>query len=120
MASKGREAALGLYRSILRAHNRHLPAEMRSLGDAYVKSEFKMHKKVTDSAQLNQFFAAWEQYLDQLLQTARRKETVSAGSLDEKGTSPTKFGQHLSSEIDLSDEQKDQLEKLREEASKAR
>ena len=30
-----------MYRTILRLHARKLPAEMRALGDAYVKSEFR-------------------------------------------------------------------------------
>jgi hypothetical protein len=36
---------LPLYRRVLRAH-RKLPAEHRTLGDLYVKSEFKQHKSV--------------------------------------------------------------------------
>jgi hypothetical protein len=34
-----RNKALSLYKSILRAHSKYLPMEMRQLGDAYVKSE---------------------------------------------------------------------------------
>jgi hypothetical protein len=116
MAARGREAALSLYRGILRAHNRHLPAEMRSLGDAYVKSEFKLHKLVTKTTQLDEFFVAWEEYLNQIMQNSRRKESVSAGSLDAKAVEGTWFGQNLPSDYDLSDEQKEQLEKLRDEA----
>jgi hypothetical protein len=33
-----------LYRRILRAHRKKLPAEMRLLGDEYVKSEFRAHR----------------------------------------------------------------------------
>ena len=35
---------LALYRSILRAHQRHLPDAHREIGDAYVKSEFRLHR----------------------------------------------------------------------------
>ena len=35
-----------LYRRLLRAHRKHLPAEMRLLGDEYVKSEFRAHREV--------------------------------------------------------------------------
>jgi hypothetical protein len=35
-SSSVRSRALGLYRDVLRAH-RLLPAQMRSLGDAYIK-----------------------------------------------------------------------------------
>ena len=118
MATKGRETALALYRGILQAHKRHLPAEMRALGDAYVKSEFKLHKSVSNTAQLDEFFVAWDQYLDQLLQTARRKESVSAGLLDGSQMAPKGFGQSLPPDIELSDEQKGQLEKLKEETGK--
>ena len=111
-----REAALALYRGILRAHKRHLPFEMRQLGDAYVKSEFKLHKSVTKAEQLDEFKTAWELYLDQILQTARRKESVTAGSLD-RGAQ-TVFGENLPPDLDLTDEQRTQLEKLKDEASK--
>ena len=116
MTTRGRGAALSLYRGILRAHKSHLPAEMRSLGDTYVKSEFKLHKNVGNASQLEQFFTAWEDYLDQMLKTARIKE--SSLSLGEKEMKAN-FGQHLSPDIKLSEEQELQLEKLKEEASKA-
>lgn len=35
-----------LYRRLLRAHRRHLPKEMRLLGDEYIKSEFRAHRNV--------------------------------------------------------------------------
>lgn len=33
-----------LYRRLFRAHRRHLPTEMRVLGDEYIKKEFHAHK----------------------------------------------------------------------------
>lgn len=93
--------------------------EMRALGDSYVRSEFKLHKSVTNEAQLEAFFTAWEQYLDQLMQTARRKESVSAGALDPKeDVWDDGFGQSLPPDTELSDEQRAQIEKLKEEATK--
>jgi len=41
-----------LYRRLLRAHRRHLPAEMRLLGDQYVKAEFRAHRAVDNPAHL--------------------------------------------------------------------
>ncbi|CAH0026405.1 unnamed protein product [Clonostachys rhizophaga] len=41
-----------LYRRILRAHRKHLPADMRVLGDEYVKAEFRAHRKVDNPAHL--------------------------------------------------------------------
>mmetsp|Transcript_20113 Transcript_20113/g.36503 ORF Transcript_20113/g.36503 Transcript_20113/m.36503 type:complete len:122 (+) Transcript_20113:122-487(+) len=113
--------ALSLYRSILRAHAKHLPTQMKNLGDTYVKSEFRLHKNVTKPEQLNQFFVAWEEYLDEILTTARAKEAVSAGTLDvrESEIAPFAFGKELPPDISLNDEQVEQLEKLREETIKA-
>lgn len=46
---------LALYRRVLRAHRRHLPREMRLLGDEYVKREFRAHKAVENPAQVVSF-----------------------------------------------------------------
>lgn len=35
-----------LYRRLLRAHRKHLPQEMRLLGDEYIKAEFRAHRDV--------------------------------------------------------------------------
>lgn len=116
--------ALTLYRSILRAHTKYLPQEMKGIGDSYVKSEFRLHKDVTSPEQLQQFFVAWDDYLDQLLATARARETVETGMLDKREDSSRKsqlfeFGRDLPKEADLSEEQLAQLEKLKLEATKA-
>jgi hypothetical protein len=117
---KRKDHVLNFYRSILKAHKRNLPYEMKVLGDSYVKSEFKHFKNVTDKGQLEQFYTAWNQYLDQLLQTARTKESIAAGSLDQAASyDATSFGRHLPKDIELSVEQQNQLEKLREQATRA-
>ncbi|KAH9032663.1 ACN9-domain-containing protein [Lactarius pseudohatsudake] len=54
-----------LYRGILRAH-RYLPVEMRSLGDDYVKAEFRRHRDVTNPAHIIGFLSQWKVYLDQI------------------------------------------------------
>jgi hypothetical protein len=41
-----------LYRRLLRAHRKHLPAEMRVLGDEYVKAEFRAHRDVENPVHL--------------------------------------------------------------------
>lgn len=119
MASRTPVAAKSLYRSLLRAHAKFLPNEMRELGDAYIKAEFKLHKTVTKPEQLENFFSEWETYLDQILMTARAKESISTGSLDEKkGTeSAFSFGKELPQNLDLSAEQAEQLAKLKDEAT---
>lgn len=115
---------LSLYRSLLRAHKKYLPTEMQQLGDAYVKSEFKLHK-AAKTEQVERFFLEWERYLDQILMTARAQESRSLGSIDDK-MGPEKtggqqsrlfaFGSNLSPDVELSEEQIQQLEKLRTEA----
>ena len=82
-----RLSASALYRSIMKAHKKYLPDQMRRLGDAYVKSEFKSHKEVKKTEQLEEFFSAWEQYLSQIQEAARAKESLSAGSLTERAFS---------------------------------
>lgn len=37
---------LPLYRRLLRAHRKFLPAEMRVLGDEYIKAEFRAHQNI--------------------------------------------------------------------------
>ncbi|KAG6888789.1 hypothetical protein C0995_005974 [Termitomyces sp. Mi166 len=54
-----------LYRRLLRAH-RSLPREMRSLGDDYVKAEFRRHREVTNPAHIIGFLSQWKMYLDDL------------------------------------------------------
>ena len=117
MVERGKAAALALYRGILRAH-RKMPMEMRMLGDKYVRSEFKLHKPVTNPAQLEPFFVAWEDYLDQMMRTGRRRDSVSSGTLDQKDEMEAiSFGEHLPQDLELSEDQKSQLEKLKEEAT---
>lgn len=43
---------LTLYRRLLRAHRKHLPSEMRLLGDEYIKAEFRAHRNVDNPAHL--------------------------------------------------------------------
>jgi predicted phage gp36 major capsid-like protein len=116
-----RDRALRLYRHILRLHRHVLPADMRGMGDAYVKSvlrssrqasnrrvarraEFHRHK-AADSKFIGTFFQQWEDYASQLALQA------SVGSGKE-------FGTHLA-ETDLdamTSEQLAQLEELRRAA----
>lgn len=41
-----------LYRRLLRAHRKHLPGEMRLLGDEYIKAEFRAHRKIDNPAHI--------------------------------------------------------------------
>ena len=121
--SRGPAVAKSLYRSLLRAHTKHLPDEMRQLGDAYIKAEFRLHRNAKPE-QADQFFTEWDNYLDQLLMTARAQETIATGSLDAAAQPKTNtnqsvfsFGKDLPQNVDFSEEQKAQLTKLRDEAT---
>ena len=35
-----------LYRRLFRAHRKHLPRQMRLLGDGYIRSEFRAHRNI--------------------------------------------------------------------------
>jgi hypothetical protein len=99
VAEQQRRLALGLYRAVLRAHRRVLPPDMRALGDAYARDEFRLHRNASRT-HLQQFFEQWLDYLSQL-----NAGVVGRGlSSDEVGT--------------LSTEQRAQLDKLREETRK--
>jgi hypothetical protein len=43
---------ISLYRRLFRAHRKHLPADMRLLGDEYIKAEFRAHRNVDNPAHL--------------------------------------------------------------------
>jgi hypothetical protein len=55
-----RSFALRLYKALLRAHRTVLPDAMRSLGDAYVREEFQLHKTAKPE-HLHGFFTQWIQ-----------------------------------------------------------
>lgn len=118
---------LYLYRSLLRAHQKCLPTQMKQLGDAYVKSEFKLHlQKTVKAEQMQAFLNEWQVYLNQIETTARavEQQAVTQGSpapskQSKNSTKPRlfRFGADLPSQVALTEEQKVQLEKLKEETS---
>jgi len=73
-------SAVSLYRAILRAH-RTLPQEMRALGDAYVRKEFRDHRSAK-AEQVARFLEGWEDYLQALNPgAAQRGRDLSAEEL---------------------------------------
>ncbi|KAL7554869.1 hypothetical protein ACHAWF_018414 [Thalassiosira exigua] len=122
----GRIKALSLYRSILRAHDEFLPRSMKDLGDAYVKSEFRLHKNAKPE-QASQFFTEWDKYLRHVEQTGRERRSIDAGLVDRPAPGRDAladgqnkgFGRDVPGGVPFSEEQAGQLEKLREEAAKA-
>jgi len=96
----------GLFKMCLRLH-RSLPHAMRSIGDAYVREEFRRHKDVKGE-EAKVFLQAWTKYAVTL-----------RTQLDAKGQQNT-FGEGLSSSLldALSEEQITQLYSLYEEIHK--
>ena len=82
MAATGKEGLktiLGLYRQILRAHYKQLPAPMRILGDGYARDEFRRHLEPgkTTNEQWIEFGSQWSKYLSTIapaVDTAPGKE----------------------------------------------
>ncbi|CAO1612751.1 unnamed protein product [Sympodiomycopsis kandeliae] len=68
-----------LYRRLLRVHRNVLSYEMRSLGDNYLKDEFKRHKKIDNPLQIVGFLGQWKVYLDQLEEAALSNAGKSEG-----------------------------------------
>jgi hypothetical protein len=101
----GRTQALTLYRRILRAHKTRLPDHLRKLGDAYVREEFKRHKKA-DAKWLVNFYREWNDYVAMVEQ-----QKVVDGNLGAE-LSPD----HVAA---MSDEQKAQLNSLKVAATNA-
>src|SRR6185369_4566235 len=63
---------ISLYRRILRIH-RALPPLQRSLGDGYVKSEFRRHKDIVNPVHIVGFLGQWQTYLEELERQAANK-----------------------------------------------
>ncbi|KAL3787748.1 hypothetical protein ACHAW5_002216 [Stephanodiscus triporus] len=144
MTGQTRTRALSLYKSILRAHDRYLPSQsMRQLGDAYVKSEFRLHKNAKPE-QASMFFVEWEKYLEHIERTGRENSSINVGLVDHqphqqqqhanqgqiaeqehrqqrrrKAGGSLFFGRDVMNDVVFSKDQVGQLEKLREEAAKA-
>ncbi|KAB5563610.1 hypothetical protein GE09DRAFT_1113098 [Coniochaeta sp. 2T2.1] len=55
-----------LYRRLLRAHRKHLPHEMRVLGDEYIKAEFRAHRNVDNPVHLVGFLGEWQLYAQKI------------------------------------------------------
>jgi hypothetical protein len=56
-----REPILTLYRNILRTHKKKLAFDMRSLGDEYVRSEFKSMKKAKKEEHVTKYVILYDE-----------------------------------------------------------
>eukprot|EP00891_Asterochloris_glomerata_P007367 jgi/Astpho2/7367/Aster-01958 len=98
-------AALSVFRQVLRVHRQRLPPPMRSLGDSYMREELCRHQEgSTTPEQWATFTQEWKRYVSML-----------------QGTTDTPSGSgDISSDIlaSLTPEQKQQLARLKDEASR--
>ncbi|WVF72029.1 acetate non-utilizing protein 9, mitochondrial [Kwoniella sp. CBS 6097] len=95
-----------LYRRLLRAH-RYLPAEMRFMGDSYIKSEFRLTRSTDNPLHIVAFLGQWKLYLDDI------ENSIQGGNAGEIGTKKWR-GRKLDSEAfeKMSKEQVGQLYEL--------
>ncbi|KJX95207.1 mitochondrial acetate non-utilizing protein 9 [Zymoseptoria brevis] len=71
-----------LYRRLLRSHRKHLPREMRLLGDEYVKAEFRAHRSIDNPVHIVGFLTEWQMYAQQVEGEAWRGEKMDKGKVD--------------------------------------
>ncbi|KAL2126876.1 hypothetical protein VTI74DRAFT_11691 [Chaetomium olivicolor] len=71
-----------LYRRLLRAHRKHLPSEMRVLGDEYVKAEFRAHRDVENPVHLIGFLTEWQLYAQKIEGDAWAGEKLDQGKIE--------------------------------------
>ncbi|KAI9888468.1 MAG: acetate non-utilizing protein 9 [Vezdaea aestivalis] len=71
-----------LYRRLFRAHRHKLPAEMRLLGDKYIKSEFRAHRDVENPVHIIGFLTEWQLYAQMLEGDAWRDSVIDKGKID--------------------------------------
>lgn len=94
------------------------------------KCQFRLHKSVTNTNQLDHFFDEWGKYLSHIERSGREKQSMAAGLVDSSsmGSSSAsakssknnvaRFGKDVSDNLVFNEEQGRQLGKLREEALK--
>ncbi len=123
MASSAAPSQLGarglrLFAGILRAH-RALPQQMRALGDAYVREEFRKHRDAKAKF-LPAFFREWDAYLAQLAAAAPALGGGGGGGAAGGGGAGAGIGRDLAPDeaAALTKEQLEQLARLHEEATK--
>jgi hypothetical protein len=113
--------ALMMYRQVLRLHRQKLPAVQRSIGDKYVKEEFRAHQNLPEDSEFHEgFFSGWEDYCQEL---HRFKPMEGAKGWSKDGIrEQVLLGRDLNStEIAaLSPEQKQQLDLLKQRAIEAK
>lgn len=122
-SGEGVRTILGLYRQILRAHYKQLPAPMRLLGDGYARDEFRRHLQggKTTHDQWIEFGSEWSKYLSTIAPVV----DTAPGSAGERGGGDIGAAgtlRNLSGDLPpeildaMTGEQKMMLDKLKQEA----
>lgn len=107
-----------LYRRLLRAHRKHLPRQMRLLGDEYIKSEYRAHRNVenpmhiasvterpfrrgtrlTTSLQIG-FLTEWQMYAQKIEGDSWYGEKIDKSKIDKmSGTKFLGLGNHTTAD----------------------
>ncbi|GAB7353868.1 hypothetical protein MBLNU459_g4227t2 [Dothideomycetes sp. NU459] len=71
-----------LYRRLLRSHRKHLPTEMRLLGDEYIKSEFRAHRNIDNPVHIVGFLTEWQLYAQKLEGDQWKGEQMEKSKVD--------------------------------------
>jgi len=119
-----------LYRRLLRAHRKHLPSEMRLLGDQYIKSEFRAHRNVENPVHIVKplheiglfgvadglpqigFLTEWQMYAQSLEGDSWIGEQMDVGKINKMSGMIPKAANPRSLAYDLKDQQLGQLYEL--------
>ncbi|KAI4601470.1 acetate non-utilizing protein 9 [Pestalotiopsis sp. 9143b] len=71
-----------LYRRLFRAHRRHLPREMRLLGDEYIRAEFRSHRETENPAHIIGFLTEWQLYAQKIEGDAWQGEKIDPAKIE--------------------------------------
>ncbi|KAF2714150.1 ACN9-domain-containing protein [Pleomassaria siparia CBS 279.74] len=71
-----------LYRRLLRTHRKKLGQEERTLGDLYVKKEFRAHRDVENPVQIIGFLTEWQFYAQALEGDSWKEEKLDRQKID--------------------------------------
>ena len=69
-----------LYRSLIKLQKKKIPEDLRAIGDAMIKQEFRLHLDSANADQMSKFIIGWKQYelmLDKQLDTSRSIKKVA-------------------------------------------
>ncbi|KAH0282385.1 ACN9-domain-containing protein [Aureobasidium namibiae CBS 147.97] len=82
-----------LYRRLLRGHRKHLPPEMRVLGDEYVKAEFRAHRGVDNPIHIIGFLTEWQGYAQQIEGEKWRGDKMDKAKIDKMSDTDEQIAQ---------------------------